>query len=115
MIEALLWDNDGVLIDTEGLFFQATRDVLINVGIELSRDLYAEYALQRGWSCFNLAAARGLNASQVSELRAERDRLYSALLADVPRPIKDVRETLTLLRQHFRMAVVTTKLNCVAV
>ena len=26
-----------------------------------------------------------------------------------------MNETLTLLRQHFRMAVVTTKLNCVAV
>jgi HAD superfamily hydrolase (TIGR01509 family) len=108
MIEALLWDNDGVLIDTEGLFFEATRGVLMNVGIKLTQEVYAKYALQQGWSCFDLAAARGLNASQISELRAERDRLYSALLADGPGPIEDVCETLTLLRRRFRMAVVTT-------
>jgi len=28
MVEAILWDNDGVLVDTEGLFFEATRDAL---------------------------------------------------------------------------------------
>src|SRR5690349_14393675 len=32
---ALLWDNDGVLVDTEGLYFQATREVLASVGVEL--------------------------------------------------------------------------------
>ena len=25
MIEAVLWDNDGVLVDTETLFFETTR------------------------------------------------------------------------------------------
>jgi HAD superfamily hydrolase (TIGR01509 family) len=108
MIKALLWDNDGVLIDTEGLFFQATRDVLMVAGIELSRGLYVEYALQQGRSCFDLAADRGCTASQISELRAQRDRVYSAMLADGPGPMKHVRDTLTLLRERFRMAVVTT-------
>jgi len=28
MIEAILWDNDGVLVDTEEMFFLATRDTL---------------------------------------------------------------------------------------
>ena len=31
----ILWDNDGVLVDTEGLYFQATRDVLRSVGVWL--------------------------------------------------------------------------------
>jgi beta-phosphoglucomutase-like phosphatase (HAD superfamily) len=26
MLKAILWDNDGVLVDTEGLYFQASRD-----------------------------------------------------------------------------------------
>jgi HAD superfamily hydrolase (TIGR01509 family) len=108
MIKALLWDNDGVLIDTEALFFQATRDVLIGAGIDLSRELYVEYALQKGQSCFDLAAARGWSASRISELRAQRDREYSALLLTGPGPMKHVRETLALLRRRFRMAIVTT-------
>jgi HAD superfamily hydrolase (TIGR01509 family) len=108
MIEALLWDNDGVLIDTEGLFFQATHDVLTGAGIELSRRLYVEYALQQGRSCFDLAVDRGWQPSQISQLRDQRDRVYSAMLADGPGPMKHVRDTLTLLHGHFRMAVVTT-------
>ena len=28
MIRAILWDNDGVLVDTEGLYFQAGREIL---------------------------------------------------------------------------------------
>jgi HAD superfamily hydrolase (TIGR01509 family) len=108
MLKALLWDNDGVLIDTEGLFFRATRDALMNAGIELSRELYIEYALRQGRSCFDLAAARGWKASQISELRVHRDRVYSAMLADAPAPMKHARDTLALLHERFHMAVVTT-------
>ena len=28
MFKAILWDNDGVLVDTEGLYFQATRETI---------------------------------------------------------------------------------------
>lgn len=42
------------------------------------------------------------------DLRDDRDRAYSALLADVSVPMEHVRQTLTRLRGRFRMAVVTT-------
>jgi len=32
----ILWDNDGVLVDTEGLYFRATQTVLHPIGIELT-------------------------------------------------------------------------------
>jgi beta-phosphoglucomutase-like phosphatase (HAD superfamily) len=28
MVEAILWDNDGVLVDTEDIFFSVTCDAL---------------------------------------------------------------------------------------
>ena len=30
----VLWDNDGVLVDTEGMYFQACQEVLGSVGIK---------------------------------------------------------------------------------
>ena len=33
----ILWDNDGVLVDTEGLYFRATQEVLRTVGGRPSR------------------------------------------------------------------------------
>ena len=33
MIKAILWDNDGVLVDTEHVYFEATQHVLASVGM----------------------------------------------------------------------------------
>src|SRR5579884_2911881 len=40
MVEAILWDNDGVLVDTERLFFESTRTTLAQVDIELSLEQF---------------------------------------------------------------------------
>lgn len=34
MLSAILWDNDGVLVDTERFYFQANRDYLRRHGVE---------------------------------------------------------------------------------
>jgi len=37
MIKTIFWDNDGVLVDTEGLFFRANQEILAGLGIPLQR------------------------------------------------------------------------------
>ena len=56
MVEAILWDNDGVLVDTEHLFFESTRTTLTQVGIHLSVEQFLELSLRQGRSAFDLAA-----------------------------------------------------------
>ena len=34
----IFWDNDGVLVDTEKLFFQANREILSSIDIDLTRE-----------------------------------------------------------------------------
>jgi beta-phosphoglucomutase-like phosphatase (HAD superfamily) len=34
--KAIFWDNDGVLVDTERLYYTATKQVLATVGVDLS-------------------------------------------------------------------------------
>ena len=80
MVEAILWDNDGVLVDTERLYFQATQRALAGAGIELTLDLYKEVSLRQGKSLFSLATQRGLTAEQIAALRLERDEIYTGLL-----------------------------------
>ncbi len=55
----ILWDNDGVLVDTEGFYFRACRSVLRNVGIDLTADQFRDISLRRGVSVFTLAAEQG--------------------------------------------------------
>src|SRR5688572_1775429 len=40
--KAIFWDNDGVLVDTEHLYFEATRTVLARVGVSLTHADYVE-------------------------------------------------------------------------
>ena len=50
----ILWDNDGVLVDTEGLYFRATQIILQEVGITKSFKL-SVLALLAAWpTCCSL-------------------------------------------------------------
>ncbi len=66
----IIWDNDGVLVDTEGLYFRATQAVLTEVGVELTPELFKEISLKRGQSTFLLAAEQGVSAEDIACLRA---------------------------------------------
>jgi HAD superfamily hydrolase (TIGR01509 family) len=111
MIEAILWDNDGVLVDTEEMFFLATRDTLAGAGVDLTREQYIEFALTSGHSAFDLLEALGWSADQILALRGERDLAYAAMLSAGCVAMDGVVETLARLKGRARMAIVTTSLR----
>ena len=104
----ILWDNDGVLVDTEGLYFRATKTVLATVGIDLTPEQFKDISLRRGESTFRLAAEAGIGAEEIARLRAERDRIYSESLAAMPCVIDGAEEVLRSLHGRVRMGVVTS-------
>ena len=40
MIKAIFWDNDGVLVDTEKLYYRANKEIFSNMGISLTEQIY---------------------------------------------------------------------------
>jgi beta-phosphoglucomutase-like phosphatase (HAD superfamily) len=80
MIKAIFWDNDGVLVDTERLYFLATQQVLATVGISLSKAQYIELFLVQGKGAWHLAAENGVSPSVIEQLRNARNTLYSTFL-----------------------------------
>lgn len=108
MIKAVFWDNDGVLVDTERLYFQATAEVLRKAGIDLTEDLFRRISLTEGRSAFDLAKEEGLDDGLIEDLQQERNELYTALLARGVPVMEGVRETLARLFGRFLMAVVTS-------
>src|SRR5580658_9469347 len=93
----ILWDNDGVLVDTEGLYFRATQTILREVGVDLTAEQFKEISLCRGESTFALAVEHGIQAIEISRLRAERDRLYAELLGSQSWVIDGAEEVLRSL------------------
>lgn len=80
MIKAILWDNDGVLSDTERLFFEANRRVLADAGIELTHADYVACFLEDNRGAWHLLRARGCGEAQVDAARRARDACYARLL-----------------------------------
>lgn len=103
---AILWDNDGVLVDTEVLYYEATRRIFASAGCELPREAFIDASLRRGVSAFELIAGR-FTPAEIEELRQRRNRLYHEIVGRGVRVNPGVRECLDLLRPRLRMGVVT--------
>ena len=108
MIKAIFWDNDGILVDTEHLYFQATRETMATAGVALSDEDHVEFFLRQGTGAWHLAEARGLSADAIVQLRDERNALYSRLLRAEARPIAGVADVLEALRGKYVMGIVTS-------
>ncbi|MEZ4483447.1 MAG: HAD family phosphatase [Syntrophotaleaceae bacterium] len=108
MIKAIFWDNDGVLVDTEHLYFEASRDALHQVGIELNLAQFVQLTLDRGQSPLTLAARQGISDQHIEILRQHKNRRYAELLEIGAEPMPGVVETLSALHGKVVMAIVTS-------
>ena len=108
MTRAIFWDNDGVLVDTEHLYFEATRQVLAQRGLTLTEDIYVELFLRQGRGVWHVMEERGALPEEIDRLREERNTLYAHLIDQAPRLIDGVTEVLEALRGKYVMGVVTS-------
>ncbi len=106
MIKALFWDNDGILVDTEGIFFRANQETLADLGISLGWEQFEEISLVRGGSVLQLAEKPQTEAFY--KLRDRRDALYADLLTREPLVMEGVREVLEALKGKYVMGIVTS-------
>lgn len=108
MLKCILIDNDGILVDTEGLFFRATQEALARHGAELTRAEFIETCMRQARGAWHLLEALGRTAEQIRAVRAERDQLYLELLGTEEIAIPGAREFLETVRQWCRVCVVTS-------
>jgi HAD superfamily hydrolase (TIGR01509 family) len=108
MVRALLWDHDGVLVDTERLYFQATRELLASVGAVLDEATYRRLFLVAGTGAWHLAHERGCSEAEIAQLKRRRGERYTELLLTEQVLIPGVLALLAELRARFRMAIVTS-------
>ena len=107
MRKYLLWDHDGVLVDTEKWYFAATQDCLRRLGVELDQPTYLRL-MADGRASWELARARGIAEDVIVAARRDRDVCYQQYLAEADIEIEGVIDVLIELRAVYRMAIVTT-------
>jgi|YelNatPaOPRAMG01_1025707.scaffolds.fasta_scaffold02423_8 HAD superfamily hydrolase (TIGR01509 family) len=111
MIKAIFWDNDGVLVDTEKLYYKANKEIFSEIGINLTKELYRENYLVKSKGIRLIAAEKGLDENQINQLRKKRNFLYTKLLETEPIIIEGVADTLKFLHGKFLMGIVSSSLK----
>lgn len=107
MRKFLLWDHDGVLVDTERWYFSATKECLGMLGVQIDQSTYLHFMAQ-GRSCWDLAVEQGLPEFTISDARRRRDRRYQELLLSEEIEIEGGLDVLAELSPQYRMAIVST-------
>lgn len=108
MPRAIFFDNDGVLVDTENLYYRATAEILGGYGVELTPAAFHQLFLVESRGAWHLLDEQGLPHEAIETLRARRNARYEELLAGRDLVIPGVREALTSLRGRFKMGIVTS-------
>ena len=109
-IDFVLWDHDGVIVDTEPWFFEATRRTLRDLGVEVSQEQWLSCQAM-GQGIEKVATASTSARLDFGEIRRVRDDLYNELLRDNDVVIEGALQVLSHVAEHFRMALVTTSLR----
>lgn len=107
MKKYILFDHDGVLVDTEFWYFRAGQRALADLGVTLDQEQYLR-DMSQGLGTWARARAAGMDEQTISAQRELRDAYYQEYLRTEPIEIEGVVDTLAELSKHVRMAIVTT-------
>src|SRR3989344_4315259 len=77
--EAIFWDNDGVLVDTEAVFIKACREVFADEGVEISEGWFINESLAKGRSAFDLARKKGMSNENIKNTKPDPEPYLNAL------------------------------------
>ena len=107
MKKYILFDHDGVLVDTEFWYYKAGERALADIGFTLDKDQYLR-GMNQGLGAWGQARAAGIDEQTIGRQRAVRNDYYQEYLRAEAIEIEGVVETLAELSKYVRMAIVTT-------
>ncbi len=102
MKKYILFDNDGVLVETEKWYFNANVEILKTMGIDLDETRYLDIMVN-GQSAFLLAEEQGFDSVTVENARDRRNELYQHYLHTEDIEIPGVKEVLDALAKKYRI------------
>ena len=107
MRKYILFDHDGVLVDTEFWYYKAGERALADIGLTLDKDQYLR-DMNHGAGTWAQAKAAGVDEQTIGRQRAVRDHYYQEYLRTEAIEIDGVVDALAELSRYVRMAIVTT-------
>lgn len=108
MKKYILFDNDGVLVHTEPLYYEASKKALKEFfDLELEFDDYMQI-MARGGTAWEKAIKIGINEEEIIKAREKRNVYYQEYLSTRDIQIDGIKDILSKLSKDFKMGIVTT-------
>lgn len=107
MKKYLLFDNDGVLVETEPYYFKANVKALAEIGVELTQEAYL-LIMARGGTAWEVAQQQGISKAVIDAQRTRRDIYYQEFISTEDIVIDGVEVVLKELSKTYKMGIVTT-------
>lgn len=107
MKKYILFDNDGVLVETEKWYFEANVKALAELNIKLEEQVYMGI-MAKGGTAWEVAQKQGISEETINKKRFQRDIYYQEFLKTKNIEIDGVKEILTKLSKKYKMAIITT-------
>ena len=109
MFDAVLFDNDGIFIDTEQVYVRSCQEIVKEMfGLELTLELYQEWGYTKGIGTQGWLGEQGIENEKINEFRKVRNKRYEKLLLQFIEPMPGVQKLLRFLsQQKIPRAIVT--------
>jgi len=106
--KAIFWDNDGTLVNTIELFYEACSEIIAQMGYELTLDEFIHEHLAKNSPTFAPLLRAGFNDKQINEFLVVRDELYTKKLKEGVEILPHILNTLNTLHGKIFMGIVTS-------
>ncbi len=106
MIDALIFDLDGLLADTEGLHCRSYQQTLAEIGIELTDEEYAEHWIRNGGSITEFLKSKDKEYSPA--LRERKIEIYLKLVDECLTPMPGALDLLKNTYGNKRLALASS-------
>lgn len=109
MFDAILFDNDGILVDTECRHVQACQEMVRKLfDLEYSLEDYQQYGYTNGTGTSGWLRDQEISETDIERFQKLRNERYEVLLKDPIEPMSGVRALLQFVQEkHIPRALVT--------
>lgn len=109
MLKGVLWDNDGVLVDTEYLFYLANKSLLNDYNLDVTAEDYFDWYLNQNRGVWHLFEEINIGADKHPALRETRNQIFQDIIRQEKQlEIPGIQPVLDSLHQKVQMGIVTS-------